>query len=58
MRGEIRGEEEDLMKSIRKAKNIEGKVRERVESGEKDWKEEEGIITWEGRIYIPKDKKL
>ena len=38
MRGEIRGEEEVLMKRIRKAKNIEGKVRERVESGEKDWK--------------------
>src|SRR3979490_909878 len=58
MRGEIRGEEEYMMKRIRKAKNVEGKVRERVESGEKDWKEEEGIITWEGRIYVPKDKKL
>src|SRR3979490_302888 len=58
MRGEIRGEEEDLMKRIRKAQKKEGKVRERVKSGEKDWKEEEGIITWEGRIYVPKDKKL
>src|SRR3979490_1365594 len=43
MRGEIRGEEEDLMKTIIKAKTRKTSVRETARSGEKDWKEEEGI---------------
>ena len=46
------------MKKIRKSKKIEDKVKEKVERKEKDWEEEDGIITWEGRIYVPKDKDL
>ena len=46
------------MKKIQKSKKIEDKVKEKVERKEKDWEEEDGIITWEGWIYVPKDKDL
>ena len=42
------------MKKIQKSKKIEDKVKEKVKRKEKDWEEEDGIITWEGRIYVPK----
>ena len=46
------------MKKIRKSKKTEDKVKEKVEMKEKDWEEEDRIITWEGWIYVPKDKDL
>ena len=36
------------MKKIWKLKKIEDKVKEKVERKEKDWEEEDSIITWEG----------
>ena len=55
---DVGGSSDKLVDRIRKAKNIEEIVKEKVEKREKDWEEEDGIITWEGRIYVPKDKKL
>ena len=54
----LRGPGEELMKRIRKSRKIEDKVREKVERKEKDWEEEDNIITWEGWIYVSKDKDL
>jgi len=52
------GSGEELMKEIQKSKKIQDKVREKVERKEKDWKEKDGIIAWEGQIYVTKDKDL
>ena len=49
---DLGGSGEELMKKIQKLKKIEDKVKEKVKRKEKDWEEEDGIITWEGRIYI------
>jgi RNase H-like domain found in reverse transcriptase len=57
-RVDIRGSTDELLDRIRRLKNIDGIVKEKVEKREKDWEEENGIIMWEGRVYIPKDKKL
>jgi hypothetical protein len=55
---DIGGSSDELLDRIRKSKNVDGIVKEKVEKKEKDWEEEDGIITWEGRVYVPKDKKL
>ena len=55
---DVGGLSDELVDRIRKSKNVEEIVKEKVEKREKDWEEEDGIITWEGRIYVPKDKKL
>ena len=55
---DLGGSGEELMKKIQKSKKIEDKVKEKVERKEKDWEEEDGIITWEGWVYVPKDKDL
>ena len=55
---DLGGSGKELMKKIWKSKKIEDKVREKVERKEKDWEEKDGIITWEGQVYVPKDKDL
>ena len=58
MQTEVGDPSDDLMKKIRKSRNIEGKVREKVEGKEKSWEEKDGVITWKERVYVLKDRKL
>ena len=39
------------MKKIRK-------FREKAEGKKKNWEERDGVTTWEGRVYVPEDRKL
>ena len=49
----------ELMDKIWKSRwKVEDKVKEKVQKKERDWEEENGIIMWEGSIYVPKDKRL
>ena len=33
-------------------------MREKIGGKEKNWEEEDRMITWEGRVYVPKYMKL
>ena len=55
---EVGNPSNELMKKIRKSRNIEENVRDKAEGKEKNWEEKDGVITWEGRVYVPKDRKL
>ena len=51
---------DEFMEQIKKSKNIEEKVKEKVKQKEKDWTVDSNssIITWQGRVYVPKEKRL
>lgn len=51
--------DEDILKQIKLIKNNQDKAVEKALLEEPDWKEHNnGLITWQDRIYIPKDAKL
>ena len=51
--------EEDLFTCIRfRQGNLNEGVRRKLETQEAKWMEDNGIIYWQGRIYIPKDACL
>ena len=58
MQIEVGDPSDELMKKIRKSGNVKEKVREEAEGKETNWEEKDGVITWEGRVYVPKDRKL
>jgi len=59
--------EEEIVKKIKKAKDKDEKVIKAVEKMKKarvkvlrneEWQIEKGLVLKEGRVYVPKDKKL
>lgn len=59
--------ENDLLKEIRQAKNLDEQVVKAVEELKKsstkkidgqEWSEEQGLILFRGKVYVPKDKDL
>lgn len=50
---------EDLLDRVKRSgRNKDLAVIKALENNEPDWKEEGGIVTWKGRIYVPKNKRL
>ena len=50
---------ETILSDIRKRrKNLERVAQNALEKKFPDWNEDNGIITWQGRIYVPRDNKL
>ena len=63
----IKGPEEEIVRKIKEAKDKDEEVIKVVEKikkagvkmlRDKEWKIEEGLLLKEGRVYVPKDKKL
>jgi len=63
----VEGPEEDIVKKIKEARDRDEEVIKAVEEMKKaevktlrdeEWQIEEGLVLKEGRIYVPKDKKL
>ena len=63
----IKGPEEEIVRKIKEAKDKDEEVIKVVEKikkagvkmlRDKKWKIEEGLVLKEGRVYVPKDKKL
>ena len=63
----IEGPEEEIVKKIKKARDKDEEVIKVVEEmkkvgvktlRDKEWQIEEGLVLKEGRVYVPKDKKL
>ena len=56
----IEADEVELLQRIKRAtKNRDRRVVKALQNEEKDWAEDEtGIVTWQDRIYVPKDKRL
>jgi hypothetical protein len=51
---------DEFIEQIKKSKNIEEKFKEKIKQREKDWTRDSNssIITWQGRVYVPKEKRL
>ncbi|CDO72200.1 hypothetical protein BN946_scf184970.g52 [Trametes cinnabarina] len=56
----LEGEEEDILRRIRRNRgNRDRTVEKALACKEPGWKEdEEGLVTWKGRLYVPKDRHL
>lgn len=63
----LTGEEAGLLKDIRQAKDLDEQVVKAVEEMKKssnkklegqEWSEEQGLILFRGKVYVPKDMKL
>ena len=50
---EVRNKDEEVIKVVEKMKKVEVKM-----IREEEWQIEEGLVLKEGRVYVPKDKKL
>ena len=51
--------DDDFMRRIRQSRNnLDRSVRLALDRGDKDWEQEEGITTHQGRIYVPRNKNL
>jgi hypothetical protein len=56
---EIKNPEDILLNDIRKRRtHLDDLVKKNLEIKEEGWEENNGIITWQNRIYIPKDRNL
>jgi transposase InsO family protein/predicted aspartyl protease len=55
---EVDGISSGWMERIRGSNKVEGRIKEKVRKGEKGWTQENGIITWNQRVYVPKKRDL
>jgi len=55
---EIEDEGVRILERIHAEEEVEQIVKQRLLSKEKDWREEEGLISWQDRIYVPPNCKL
>ena len=55
---ELEYPENELLEKIKQNKNIEKEIKNALNAGHKDWKEENGIIYWKNHIYVPVDREL
>ena len=50
---------EDFLRRIRQSKNnLDRKVQQALDRNDPDWEEDEGMITHQGRVYVPRNKTL
>lgn len=55
----IEGKDSDFLSRIQQhLKNCDKIVEKGLLNKEKDWKEDERIVSWKDRLYVPIDKKL
>ena len=63
----IEGAEEDILSKVRKTKELDESVVKAVEEMKwapvkrlrsEEWSEEQGLILFQGKVYVPKDVQL
>ena len=55
---EIEDEGTRLLEKIRTEKGVERVVKQKLLSKEKKWAEEDGLILWQNRVYVPPNRHL
>ena len=55
---EIEDEGVKLLERIQGEKEVERVVKQKLLLKEKEWREENGLILWQNRVYIPPNRKL
>ncbi|CAK5281960.1 unnamed protein product [Mycena citricolor] len=52
------GQDQQLINEIKAIRSIDGSVKAAVEKSLVGWKKEEGLITYHGKLYVPRDEEL